>query len=466
MKIGLSKNHDVNYLTQVVKIDSFTKHPDPAVEKLQVAHIEGFEVIVGINEQPGMFLYFPANSQINPALLEYCNLYRHAEKNRNPQVAGLFEDNGRVQAIRLRGQVSEGFLLPLVQFQNFCIDSVNQECEDLDDGREFDIVNDGTKEFWISKKYIPGGERHRHGGSGQRNNQRYKVSNRLKKVIDTQFRFHYQTVLIKKCPQIITPDSWISITKKYDGTSGVSAYVLCRRDLTWREKLARFISGDKSEPVQYDYVYSSRTVIKNPYYNPGVENNKGYYGEVGGDVWMYADKYLRPFLQKGMTFYYEIVGYLPNGKPIQKNNDFKTRPLHTNEEYTYGLHYRILIYRITLTNPDGIVHEFSPHEVQVWCKEKGLEAVKCMYEGYAKDLYPDIDPSMHWNENFMQRLANDPQFDMELDEPECNNKVPTEGIVIKFDNGKSEAFKLKCFAHLNRKQKLLEKGEADIESVN
>ena len=46
----------------------------------------------------------------------------------------------------------------------------------------------------------------------------------------------------------------------------------------------------------YDYLWSSRSVVKNPYYNATV--NGGFYGV---DVWKYADDIVRPHLQKGMT---------------------------------------------------------------------------------------------------------------------------------------------------------------------
>ena len=37
----------------------------------------------------------------------------------------MFEDNGRVKAIRLRGELSEGFILPVTVFQNWIISVVN-----------------------------------------------------------------------------------------------------------------------------------------------------------------------------------------------------------------------------------------------------------------------------------------------------------------------------------------------------
>jgi hypothetical protein len=86
-----------------------------------------------------------------------------------------------------------------------------------------------------------------------------------------------------------------------------------------------------------------------------------------------------------------------------------------------------------------------------------------LYYGRARDLYPDLDTDVHFSENFIDRLSNDKNFYMELDSPDCTNKVPHEGIVIKIDNMKSAAFKLKCFRFLNKEQQALDKGESNIE---
>lgn len=38
----------------------------------------------------------------------------------------MFEDNGRVKAIKLRGEISEGFILPITVFENYIISVTNQ----------------------------------------------------------------------------------------------------------------------------------------------------------------------------------------------------------------------------------------------------------------------------------------------------------------------------------------------------
>ena len=47
----------------------------------------------------------------------------------DPEQTGMFEDNGRVKAIRLKNELSEGFILPVVQFQNYIMSVTNKEIE-------------------------------------------------------------------------------------------------------------------------------------------------------------------------------------------------------------------------------------------------------------------------------------------------------------------------------------------------
>lgn len=453
MKLFISKNANINYLAKVIDISNFTSHPDPETTKLKCAHVDGYTIVVGIDSKPGRYIYFPTSCEINPNLLSYANLYRHSEKNRNQEEKGFFEDNGRVKAIKLRGVVSEGFLMDFDLFNNFLVDNINKRFgdEEIPVNTEFDSVKEDSKEFWICKKYIVKTQVS-YSGKVSRYQKNVKKFN---KVIDIQFRFHYETSQIKKIPNAIHPDDLISITNKIHGTSHISAYVLCKRPKKWYEFLK------KEDPVIYDYLYSSRSVIKNANYNPNKKS--GFYG---CDVWEYADNYLRPFLQKGMTIYAEIVGFLPNGGYIQKNYDYGCIPPKNEQDYKPEINFKVRPYRITLTNVDGQVHEFSAREVQQWCKNNGLTPVTELYYGYAKDLYKDLNLSEHWYENFLERLSNDKNFYMEMDSPDCSNKVPHEGIVIKKENMISAAFKLKCFYFLQGEAAALDAGESNIEDNN
>ena len=453
MELVISKSANINYLAKIVDIKNFTSHPDPETTKLKCTHIDGYNIVVGIDSKPGLYVYFPTSCEINPILLSYANLYRHKERNNNEHESGFFEDNGRVKAIKLRGVISEGFLMDFDLFNNFLVDNISKRFgdEEIPVNTEFDSVKDGTKEFWICKKYIVKVQTF----SGSKESRYQKKVKKFNRVIDTQFRFHYETAQIKKIPNAIKPDDLISCTSKWHGTSGISAYVLCKKPVKWYEFWKKYT-------IDYDYLYSSRSVIKNANYNKN--QNGGYYG---CDVWKYADDYIKPFLQKGMTAYYEIVGFLPNGVYIQKNYDYGCIPPKSENDYKPEINFKVRIYRLTLTNVDGQVHEFSAREVQQWCKNNGLIPVTELYYGYAKDLYKDLDISEHWYENLLERLSNDKNFYMEMDSPDCNNKVPHEGIVIKKENMIPAAAKLKCWTFLNKtEQEALDKGESNIEDEN
>lgn len=454
MKLIKNKKADENYLSKIVNITEFRKHNDPEVTRLKCCSIDGYNMITGIDSEPGLYVYFPALSQINGDFLSFANLYRHKELNSNPEESGMFEDNGRVKAVKLRGELSEGFIIPLQILQNYIVSVTNLEIKDVKEGTEFNAIEHEGKEFWISKKYLP--KRSHSLYSQGHSKPKGKVPKRLSRIREDQFRFHYTTVQLKKCPFVLSPESLIQLSYKIHGTSGISAYVLCHRPLNWKQRIAKWLTGESFD--KYSNVYSSRTVIKNQYYNKKV--GEGYYGI---DVWKEADNIVRPHLRAGETAYYEIIGFLPTGQYIQKGYDYGCVPPKSGEIYTPEKHFKVRIYRVTMTNVDGHVIEYTPLQVKQWCQEAGLIPVEECYFGKAKDLYPDLDISNHWNESFIEKLSNDKNFYMELDSPHCSNKVPHEGLVIKPLDRLGTAFKLKSFRFLDKEGRLADLGESNIE---
>ena len=277
---------------------------------------------------------------------------------------------------------------------------------------------------------------------------------------------------IKKIPKRDRYDLTINSTHNFfangiliHNTSGIFSYVLCKQKLNWKQKIAKYLTG--YEFNKYDYLYASRTVIKNQYImkEAGKTGNVYHVGFYGCDIWGEAFKIVKPHLIKGMSVYAEIVGYTSTNKYIQKDYDYGCVPLKDGEDYTYGKHFKVYVYRVTLTNVDGEVHEFSPREVQIWCKNNDLVAVPEYYYGKAKDLYPDLDITNHWHENFWNRMASDKNFYMEMDSPDCINKVPHEGVVIKIDDMIPRAFKLKSYRFCNKEEKELDAGITNIEDA-
>lgn len=455
MKLIKSKNHEINYLSKIIEIKNFLPHPNPEVEKLKCATVDGFNVLVGIDSKPGLYVYFPTSSKINHKFLSFACLYKDNSLNMDQTKNGMFESNGRVRAIKLKGCVSEGFLIEAYILSNYINYLFNtQEKYDFQCGSEFDTITDNGKEEWLSCKYVVETK----STNTNSTTKRQKNIKKYPRLREDQFKFHYDTVRIEKLPGIIAPNDIIHISSKWHGTSGITARILCKTKETWIQKLLTKwfnLCWDK-----YDYIYSSRSVVKNKYYNTNDIHN--FYGD---DVWSDATKYLEQFLTKGMTFYYEIVGFTKSGKFIQKGYDYGCVP-PTDSNYAINKHFRVKIYRITLTDDDGKVFEFSPSRVQQYCKKFGIEPVDELYYGPAKYLYPDIEIGDEWYNNFIRRLSKDKNFYMECNSPDCKNKVPHEGVVIKKDIMEPHAYKLKCFKFLDKEQSLLDKGEIDMEESN
>ena len=67
--------------------------------------------------------------------------------------------------------------------------------------------------------------------------------------------------------------------------------VLCKKKLKWYEK-ALLKLGVNIVNTEYDYVYSSRKVIKNPNLNPNAQH---YYNE---DIWGIAHTKIQEFFKR------------------------------------------------------------------------------------------------------------------------------------------------------------------------
>lgn len=441
MEIKSPKNS--NYAAIVVKINKTIELK--GCDNIHAAIILGNHVIVSKDIKEGDFgVYFPPECQLSKEFAKYNNLYRKSEFNADSSKKGYLEETRRVKCIRLRGYKSEGTFMPLsclymVKDVNFTV------------GQEFDELN-GVE---ICKKYVV--KTIKTPGSGNKNSNKKSNKPVESKIIDNQFRFHLDTSMFYKNIHKFTPETLISITTKLHGTSGISSYVLCKKKLKWYERfLSKFVDVVNTK---YDYIYSSRKVIKNPELNP---NPQHYYKE---DIWGIAHNELKDSLQEGYTFYYEIVGFTPNGTAIQKDYDYGCKSYSQGGAFAGQCEHKIYIYRITYTTPNGKVIEFSAKQVQDYCTKYGLTAVPEVFYGFAHDFLPVNDlTETEWQNAFLEKLKlyfND--HDCKL----CYNKVPEEGVVIRIEDGLDcEAYKLKSFLFYERETKALDKGESNMEDEN
>lgn len=427
---------NVNYCATVVKITKTIELDN--CDAVQHANIFGNLVIVSKDTKEGdIGIYFPVECKLSDTFLKNNNLYRHKEKNKNPESdkTGYFEDNGRIKAVKFRGHVSNGLFLSLDS-----LDFIDKSLKNkLEIGQEFNDIN-GVN---VCEKYVVV-TRNKDIQSGKFAAKEKRES----RIIDGQFRLHYDTDQLGKNIHKLKPSDIISITKKYHGTSAAVGNLLVKKRLNIFEKMLKLI-GINVVDAEYDMLYSSRTVIKNQYFNR--ENSGGFYDE---DVWGETAKQIFPYLQKGMTVYYEIVGYTSTGSAIQKDYDYGCS---IGEKDVY-------IYRITYTNVDGKVFEYSAKQVQQWCDMNGLKPVQELYYGLANDLFKlRTNHDIPWNDLFLEHLR---EIYLEKDCPLCKNNVPDEGIVLKIENMQPEAFKFKSFKFLQKETKDLDKGIVTLEDEN
>jgi hypothetical protein len=416
-----------NYCATVVRLDKFIELDN--CDNVKHAIIFGNSVVVSKDAKNGdRGLFFPIETKLSSDLLSANNLYRKQELNDDPTQKGYFEENGRIRCVKFRGHKSEGFFIELSAISPF---AHVIEVASLKDGDDFDEIN-GVK---ICEKYVP--RRSQTPGQGGKNKKAVKYVSRL---VDNQFRLHTDTEQLRKNISKLKPEDTVTLTYKLHGTSFVVGKVLAKKKQAWWEKFLGL-----KRIIEYDTIYSSRKVVKNEY---ETKTHKHFYGY---DLWGEIKETLEPSIEKGITLYGEAVGYLNTGKCIQ-------------EGYDYGCEmgkYNIYIYRITSTNADGKVIEFTGSQVRDYCKKYGLNMVPILYIGKIGNLFP-IAEDQHWHETLLKNME---KVYLEGDCIMCKNKVPAEGIVVKVDRlNECETYKLKSFAFLERETKFLDKGELDIES--
>lgn len=434
LKISEKANH--NYLAKVVQLNNIRKHEN--ADRLQCVSIDGNNVITGLDAQNGsLYVYFPLESAINKEFLSWGNSFEDKELNQNKEVKGFFGKKGRVRAIRLRGERSEGYIVPVQSVSDWIFIATGKKFQITSEhvNQEFDCVFD----IQLCEKYV-NREALKLRNSEKKNQK--KVAKETK-LIDNQFRFHIDTSPLKKYAENIHPNDLISITKKLHGTSFVVSKVLCKKPLQWYEKLLKKF-GVNVVDTHYDLVYSSRKVIK----NSDLEKTQNHFYSY--DVWGDIAKSLEENLTAGITLYGEAVGYLKTGAYIQNGYDYGCEP---GKFDTY-------IYRITFTNPEGKVFEFSTQQVKEYCHKFGMKCVPEVYYGRAKDLF-EIIVDDNWTSNFVQKLS---EVYLELDCDMCVNQVPAEGICIRREVFDIDVYKHKSFRFFEWETKQLDSGEVDLET--
>ena len=397
------------YHAYVTKLENVRKHPN--ADRLLLADCFGNTVCVSLDFTEGQtVIYFPTDGQLS-AEFAHANHLCRKDVNGQPDTGYLDPDKRNIRAIKLRGEKSDGLAMPLN-----CLEAFG-DISTLSVGDTIDVFNGHE----ICKKYIPRGRK-----SGP-----HTGGNRVRKKkapIAPLFLEHADTEQLAYNLAAFKPGDLVEITLKVHGTSQRTGYlpVLSGYKRTLWDRIRR----REGTPIyDWGYVTGTRRVVLETY-------EGGFYGNNG-----FREPHAKFFegkLWKGEEVYYEVCGFTDTGAPIMpsvsnkptNDKDFIKRYGETTT-FSYGCeapNSRIFVYRMTMTNPDGEVVEYTPDFMRYRCALMGVECVPVLWHGFipkvakdyagtwikdvAEDYYDGPDPigETHVREGVVIRIVNRPKF--------------------------------------------------------
>lgn len=350
------------YKATILKIKNVRTHPN--ADRVLLATCHGNQVVVGIDTKEGdLGVYFPTDGQLSHEVCHYNNLYREASLNFDTDgKTGMFDANRRVRTQKFRGEVSDGFWIPINVF-DFIEKKLNKRLLPLEEGLDLDeIIGVPICQKYVNKNTLK--------AAGQTQGKKTRSAK-----TSVMFKEHFDTEHFGKYLHEFQKESLIVITEKLHGTSGRVGYVLMERALTWKDKLAKFF-GVKVKEDEWGYLNGTRRVV--------LEETSGsqYHDPTIREI---AFSKFKDNLRKGETVYFEIVGFETSGVPImprvetKKLNDKSfTEKYSEVMTYTYGCPEKtceIYVYRITITNEDGQSVDLCWNDVKSRSNEIGVNHV-------------------------------------------------------------------------------------------
>ena len=410
----------------VVKIDKTEEIV--GADNIKVAYVLGQQVIVSKDWVEGMVgVYFEPDLQLSGDYCSKNNLFRKAAFNTDTNKKGFFEDNRRVRCQPFMKVRSEGFFSTLESLA-----WTGYDMTALKLGDQFDILN-GHK---ICEKYYSAAT------LKAKNNATKK-----KKLVDTpMFYKHVNTDQFAYYADGIPSGALLSFHHKVHGTSARYSYSkVIRTPSNWKEKLKNYLNIFKAESWEY-LVGTRNVVLYEGQYKEGFHGNEQYRFDVL--------EQLKPFLEKGMSVYGEIAGFV-NGKPVMSAHNTKalkdkafSNKYGKEMLYKYGCEeeeLRFHIYRITYTNEEGNELDFSDQQVHAWCESRNLLSPVEVYSPFIYTRSTDTEEAL---KKLVVSLTERPEV---LTEDYVDPTHINEGIVIrvdyktqvpKFYKSKSYAFKV------------------------
>lgn len=341
------------YCAYITRLKNVRKHPN--ADRLVLADVFDTTVVVGAGSKDNdIVIYFPCDGQLSEEYCKYNDLVRRKDENGNNAGGFLDPDKRNIKAIKLRGERSDGLVMPLSSLAY-----INKDLPDILQVGDQITVLDGKE---ICRKYIP---------RGKRTTVHAQTKKQKRKVNEFPlFEEHRDTEQLDYNLDRFKEGDLVTLTLKMHGTSGRTAYL----PSAGKNKIESLIF--KLFP-RYRYVTGTRRVVLTQF------NEGGFYGDNA-----FRAKYHRLLegkLKKGETVYYEIVGYVDENTPImgtaknkRMNDPEFTKKYGDITVFSYGCEKgqnEMYVYRMTYTSPEGEVIEYPWSLVKQRCEEMGINHV-------------------------------------------------------------------------------------------
>lgn len=405
------------YCAYVTTLKGLRKHSN--ADRLQCVEVFGQNVIVDLSYKDGQkVVFFPSDGQLSEEYAKDNNLVRMKDENGN-NIGGYMDAEKRnVTAIRLRGEKSEGLVLPIESLSKYV------DVTKLKDGDQTTVI--GGHE--ICRKYIP--------KSSRRSNNSRKSSDKKKKDNSISYPFfeeHKDTAQLAYNMSAFKPGDTVYITRKLHGTSArtMKTIKVTKKNNVFR----RFLHMKPKYEKEVSVVTGSRRVVLKD-----MNSTDGYYSDN-----TFRKKYhdlLKDKLPEGFEIFYEIVGYVNETTPIMgtvsnskvKDKEFKKKFGDTTV-FSYGCkpgENEMYVYRMTATTADGTVVEIPWENIKVWCDKLGVKHV------------PELEKFIYTTPEDLKERVNKYLDGMPVDE--IGKTHIAEGVVVRIDNRDSfTAYKDKVF---------------------
>lgn len=440
------------YTAFVTRLKNVHKHPN--ADRLQIGECFGNAVVVSMEYTDNQLgIYFPSDGKLSVEFAEANNLLRKKDENGN-NIGGYMDPEKRnVTAIKLRGERSDGLFLPLESLKDF------GDITTLTEGTKIDVWNGHL----ICEKYIPK-KQNRTGSVTAGNRTRKKRA-----PVAPLFTEHADTEQLAYNLGAFKTGDLIEISLKMHGTSQRTAYLpvfqgysdsyACQFSNAIRRLFGKEEKHDGKPIYDWGYVSGTRRVVLDNF-------EGGFYGS--NEFREQHSKFFEGKLLKGEEVYYEVVGFTHTGAPIMStasnkklnDKDF-VKQYGDTTVFSYGCtpdgrktlygyddngafsleqscpQSDMYVYRMTMTNEDGDVVEYTPDYMRYRCEQMGVKTVDVLEKFYIpadKLLQSSDDGSPVWVP------VNPGEYVMEMAEKHYDGPDPVgkthirEGVVVRIIN--------------------------------